>query len=230
MLSPDPASPSPASLAILRREMLRLYRRRGQLIQPPLFFILVAVLFPFAVGGDESLLRALAPATVWISVLLATTLSLEDIFRSDQEDGSLEQLVLMAKSLPGACALKALAHWLSTPAPLIAMAALMSSVHDLETETRTALLISLLLGTPVFSLVGTIGSALTVGVRGGALLLALLILPLYIPVLIFGAGAVRNATLSAATGSEYFFLAGLSVLAATLAPFATAAGLRARLS
>ncbi|MBM4226678.1 MAG: heme exporter protein CcmB [Gammaproteobacteria bacterium] len=222
-------STPPASLAILRREMLRLYRRRGQLMQPPLFFILVAVMFPFAVGGDENQLRALAPAVVWVALLLATTLSLEDIFRGDHEDGSLEQLVLLAGSLPGACALKALAHWLSTPVPLIAMAALMSAVHGLQNETRTALLVSLLLGTPVFSLVGTIGSALTVGVRGGALLLALLILPLYIPVLIFGAGAVRNATLSMASGSEYFFLAGLSVLAATLAPFAAAAGLRARL-
>lgn len=219
-----------AKLGLLQREFLRLFRRRGQLIQPVVFFCLVAVLFPFAVGAGEASLKALAPALVWVSLLLATTLSLEDIYRSDFEDGSLEQLVLLAASLPAACALKALGHWFSTLLPLIAIAALVAQAYALEHAVQASLVLTLLLGTPVFSFVGGIASALTVGVRGGALLLALLILPLYIPVLIFGAGATRNAAVLMPTHGEYFLLAGLSVLAATLAPFATAAGLRARLS
>ncbi|MEN9726060.1 MAG: hypothetical protein RL434_426, partial [Pseudomonadota bacterium] len=194
------------------------------------FFTLVSALFPFALGSEGALLQRVGPAIVWVCLLLATTLGLEDIFRADWEDGSLEQLALATLPLPLTCAAKAFAHWVACLLPLIAMAALSALAYGVGAAERNALLWSLVLGTPVFSLVGSIGSALTVGLRGGALLLALLILPLYIPVLIFGAGAVRNATLSAATGSEYFFLAGLSVLAATLAPFATAAGLRARLS
>lgn len=188
------------------------------------------MLFPFALGQHDDLTRQTGPAIVWISILLATTLSLDDIFRSDFDDGSLEQLVITSTSLPLACAMKALGHWLTALVPLILMAVLMTYVYDLALNARLALLSTLLLGTPVFSLVGAVGSALTVGVRGGALLLALLILPLYIPVLIFGAGAVHNAALGLPTTGEHYFLAGLAVLAATLAPFAAAAGLRARLS
>ncbi len=220
---------SPA-LAILRRECLRLLRRRGQLFQPLIFFTLVAVLFPFALGQHSELTQQTGPAVVWISVLLATTLSLDDIFRSDFEDGSLEQLLITTNSLPLACAMKAFSHWLTSLLPLIVLAALLSFVYDLTPVERLALLSTLLLGTPVFSLLGTVGSALTVGVRGGALLLALLILPLYIPVLIFGASAVHNAALGLSISGEHYFLAGLAVLATTLAPFAAAAGLRARLS
>ncbi len=218
------------ALAILRRECLRLLRRRGQLSQPLIFFTLVAVLFPFALGQQSALTQQTGPAVVWIAVLLATTLSLEDIFRSDFDDGSLEQLVITSTSLPLACAMKALSHWLTSLLPLIVLAALMSFVYNLSAVERLALLSTLSLGTPVFSLVGAVGSALTVGVRGGALLLALIILPLYIPVLIFGASAVHNAALGLPISGEHYFLAGLAVLAATLAPFAAAAGLRARLS
>lgn len=216
--------------AVLLKDCRRLLRRRGQLVQPLLFFTLVSALFPFALGSEDALLQRVGPAIVWVCLLLATTLGLEDIFRADWEDGSLEQLALATLPLALTCAAKALAHWIACLLPLIAMAALSAVAYGVGATERAVLLWSLLLGTPVFSLVGSIGSALTIGLRGGALLLALLILPLYIPVLIFGAGAVRNATLSMASGSEYFFLAGLSVLAATLAPFATAAGLRARLS
>ena len=218
------------ALAILRRECRRLLRRRGQLVQPLIFFSLIAVLFPFALGQHDALTRQTGPAIVWIAILLATTLSLDDIFRSDFDDGSLEQLVITSTALPLACAMKALGHWLTALVPLILMAVLMTYVYDLALNARLALLSTLLLGTPVFSLVGAVGSALTVGVRGGALLLALLILPLYIPILIFGAGAVHNAALGLPTTGEHYFLAGLAVLAATLAPFAAAAGLRARLS
>ena len=216
--------------AVLLKDCRRLLRRRGQLIQPLLFFTLVSALFPFALGTEDALLQRVGPSIVWVCLLLATTLGLEDIFRADWEDGSLEQLALATLPLPLTCAVKAFAHWIACLLPLIAMAALSSGAYGIAAAERGALLWSLLLGTPVFSLVGSIGSALTIGLRGGALLLALLILPLYIPVLIFGAGATRNAALALPIGGELHFLAGLSVLAATLAPFAAAASLRARLS
>ncbi len=216
--------------AVLIKDCRRLLRRRGQLIQPLLFFTLVSALFPFALGNEDTLLQRVGPAIVWVCLLLATTLGLEDIFRADWEDGSLEQLALATLPLPLTCAAKAFAHWFACLLPLIGMAALSAVAYGVGPAERSALLWSLLLGTPVFSLVGSIGSALTIGLRGGALLLALLILPLYIPVLIFGAGATRNAALALPVGGELHFLAGLSVLAVTLAPFAAAASLRARLS
>ncbi|MGD9600897.1 MAG: heme exporter protein CcmB [Gammaproteobacteria bacterium] len=222
-----PASPA---IAVLHREFLRLLRRRGQLVQPLVFFSLVAILFPFALGSQLELAQRAGAGAVWIAVLLATTLSLEEIFRSDFDDGTLEQFVVMLGALPLGCAMKALAHWLTSLVPLIAMATMMGFVYDLPSRAHATLVSTLLLGTPVFSLVGTVASALTVGVRGGALLLALIILPLYIPVLIFGASAVHNAALGLSTTGEHYFLAGLAVLAMTLAPFATAASLRARLS
>jgi heme exporter protein B len=218
-----------AANAVLRRDMQRLLRRRGQWAQPLLFFVMVTVLFPFALGQAEVTAR-IAPAVVWTAVLLATTLSLEEIFRSDFDDGSLDQLALSPHALPALLLAKALAHWLTALLPLIVMAAGVALAFDLAPLARRTLMTTLFLGTPVFSLIGTIASALTVGLRGGALLLALLVLPLYIPVLIFGASAVNNAALGIPSSGEYYFLAGLTVLAATLAPFAAAAGLRARLS
>lgn len=216
--------------AVLAKDCRRLLRRRGQWVQPLIFFALVAALFPFALGTEDELLRRAGPAVVWVCLLLATTLGLEDIFRADWEDGSIEQLALAPLPLAITCATKALAHWLSSLLPLILLATVVAGAYGVDAPARHALLGSLLLGTPVFSLVGAIGSALTIGLRGGALLLALLILPLYIPVLIFGAGATRNAALGLSIAGELHFLAGLSVLALTLAPFAAAASLRARLS
>lgn len=218
------------TLAVLRRELLRLARRGDQLAQPVIFYCLIAVLFPFALGTQAGLAGQTGPAAVWISVLLASTLSLEEIFRADFEDGSLEQFAVCLSSLPLACAMKSLSHWLTAQIPLVLMAAATAGVYGIDGERRGVLIASLLLGTPVFSLVGTVASALTVGVRGGALLLALLIVPLYIPVLIFGASALHNASLGLPVTGELYFLAGLAVLAATLGPLAAAAGLRARLS
>ena len=218
-----------AARAVLLREFLRLGRKRGQLVQPLLFFLLVAVLFPFAVGTDATLINRLGPAVVWVAVLLATTLSLDEIFRSDFDDGSLEQLVLSVYPLPLLVAMKSLAHWLTSIAPLILLALATTLLFDIDQTQRGNLATSLLLGTPVFSLVGAVGSALTVGLRGSAMLLALIMLPLYIPILIFGAAAVANAGLGLPTSAEHYFLAGLALMSLTLAPFATAAALRARL-
>lgn len=218
-----------AASAVLRRDVRRLLRRRSQWTQPLLFFVMASVLFPFALGQAEITAR-IAPAVVWTAVLLATTLSLEEIFRSDFDDGSLDQLALSPHPLALLLFAKSVAHWLTALLPLIAMAGGVALAFDLAPLPRRTLITTLLLGTPVFSLIGTVASALTVGLRGGALLLALIVMPLYIPVLIFGAGAVNNAALGLPSSGEHFFLAGLAVLATTLAPFAAAAGLRARLS
>ncbi|MSR15884.1 MAG: heme exporter protein CcmB [Gammaproteobacteria bacterium] len=218
-----------AAAAILQRDIRRLLRRRGQWTQPLMFFVMVVVLFPFALGSGE-ITASIVPAVVWTAMLLATTLSLEEIFRSDFDDGSLDQLALSPHPLPLLLLAKAIAHWLTALLPLILMAGALARALNLAPTPLWTLLVTLLLGTPVFSLVGTLASALTIGLRGGALLLALIVMPLYIPVLIFGAGAVNNAALGLPTSGEMFFLAGLAVLAATLAPFAAAAGLRSRLS
>jgi heme exporter protein B len=228
-MSAAPAIAGP-TLAVLKRELLRLGRRGDQLVQPVIFYGLVAVLFPFALGTQADLAGQTGPAAVWIAVLLASTLSLEEIFRSDFEDGSLEQFAVCLASLPLACAMKSLSHWLTAQVPLVLMAAATAGAYGIDGARRGVLVASLLLGTPVFSLVGTVASALTVGARGGALLLALLIVPLYIPILIFGAGALHNASLGLPVTGELYFLGGLAVLAATLGPLAAAAGLRARLS
>ena len=218
-----------AARAVMHRDVQRLLRRRGHWTQPLLFFVMVTTLFPFALGQAEITAR-IAPAVVWTAVLLATTLSLEEIFRSDFDDGSLDQLALSPYPLALLLFAKSVAHWLTALLPLIAMAGAAALAFDLAPLPRRTLITTLLLGTPVFSLIGTVASALTVGLRGGALLLALIVMPLYIPVLIFGAGAVNNAVLGIPSSGEHFFLAGLAVLATTLAPFAAAAGLRARLS
>ena len=216
--------------ALFHRELLRTFRNRAQLIQPVLFFALVAVLFPFALGPSAGTEAHLGVTLIWIAVLLATTLSLDEIFRSDFDHGGLELMLLSPHPLALLVAVKALAHWVFALAPLIAIAVVVSVAFHAAPAERLTLFTTLLLGTLIFSFVGTVASALTVGLRGGALLLALLIIPLYIPVLIFGASAVSNAALGLPTASEHYLLAGLAVLAATLAPFAGAAGLRARLS
>lgn len=221
--------PATAARVVLKREFARVLRRRSQLVLPLLFYVIVVNLFPMAIGPDAPALARFAPAIVWVAVLLATTLTLDDIFRSDFEDGSLEQLVLSVQPLPLLLAAKVLAHWVTSAAPLILMSVPLALMLGANGATTFALITALLLGTPVLSLVGTVASALTVGLRGGAVLLALIILPLYIPVMIFGTAAARNASLGLPVAAELYFLAGLAVLALTLAPGAAAAALRVRL-
>ncbi len=218
-----------AARAVFVRELSRSLRRRGQLVQPLIFFALVASLFPFALGPDPTTLARLAPGIVWVSVLLATTLSLDEIFRADYEDGSLELFALSPHPLPLLVLMKWLAHWLLTAWPLIVCALPLGGLLGLAPGPCAVLALTLALGTPVLGLIGGLASALTVGLRGGALLLALLTLPLYIPILIFGAAAAQHAALGLSAVAELYFLAGLAMLALTLAPFGTAAALRARL-
>ena len=219
-----------ASKAILRRDLQRSVRRSQDLAQPLVFFIIVITLLALAVGPDTKMFTAIAPAAVWIAVLLATTINLDRMFLSDFQDGTLEQLLLSPASLPALIAAKICAHWLVSACSQIITAALIAIILGLKTDVVMALTVTLLLGTPILSLIGAVASALTVGLRGGALLLALIILPLYMPTLIFGIAAIYNASLGLSIAAEVYFLGGLAVLAISLAPFGAAAALRVRLS
>lgn len=216
-------------LAVVLREGLRACRSQAEFLHPILFFGLCVLLFPFAVGPDDALLARIAGGIVWVAALLAASLSLEASFRSDFHDGTLEAVVAGGAPLYPFALGKALAHWLLSGLPVALLAMPLGYALDLAPATLLTLLASLTCGGLVMSLVGTAVGALTVGLRGGGMLLAMLILPLYIPVLIFGAAATANSALGLAAEAELYFLAGLLVLALTLAPWAVAAALRIRL-
>ena len=219
-----------AALAVFRRELKRSVRRRQDVVQPLIFFVLVITVLALAIGPDAVIFDVIAPASVWIAVLLATTLNLDTLFLDDYRTGLIEQLALSAAALPALVAAKIAAHWVTTALPQILMALAVALVLGFDPRVLAALVATLLLGSPVLVLVGAVASALTVGLRGGAMLLALIILPLYLPTLIFGTSAIHNARLDLAFSAELYFLAGLAVLAASLAPFGAAAALKIRLS
>src|SRR4051812_11578249 len=201
-------------------------RRRSDAATALLFFVIVASLFPLGVGAEPNQLRAIAPGVIWVAALLSTMLSLGRLFAADYADGTLEQLALGAAPLGVIVAAKALAHWLVSGLPLVVIAPLIALQYDLERPLYGVLSISLLLGTPVLSLIGAIGAALTLGLRGGGVLLSLLVLPLYVPVLILGAGAVEMAAAGLGAGGQLLLLAAMLVSAFAFAPWAIAAALR----
>ncbi len=213
-------------ILLLRREARLLFRRPAELANPLVFFAIVVALFPLAVGPESQLLQTLSPGLVWVAALLAVLLSLDGLFRSDFEDGSLEQWVLSPHPLPMLVLAKVLAHWIFSGLALVLLAPLLALMLGLPSHCLPVLLGSLLLGTPVLSLLGAVGAALTVGLKRGGLLLALLILPLYIPVLILGSGALQAALQNMPATGQLLWLASLAALAVTLAPFAIAAGLK----
>jgi len=215
---------------LLKRDLLLAYRRRSELANPLLFFVMVVSLFPLGVSPESKVLQTLAPGIIWVAALLAALLSLDTLFRSDFEDGSLEQMVLTHHSLPLLVLAKVLAHWLVAGLPLLVIAPFLGVLLFLPTDAMFPLMVTLLLGTPVLSLIGAIGVALTVGLRRGGGLLSLLVLPLYIPVLIFAASAVATAGAGLPIAGQLYFLAALLTLSLTLAPFAAAAALRISLS
>lgn len=215
-----------AFLGLLRRDLRLGVRRRGELLNPLLFFVLVASLFPLGVGPGPTILATIAPGVIWVAALLATLLSMERLFRSDFEDGALEQLLLSPYPLPLLVLAKVLAHWLVTGLPLLLVSPLLGLLLHLPAEAVRTLPLALLLGTPVLSLVGAIGVALTVGLRRGGVLLTLLVLPLYVPVLIFGTAAVAAAAAGLPVSGQLALLGALLALALSLAPFAAAAALR----
>ena len=213
-------------LAVLRREVSLALRQKGEVLTPLVFFVVIASLFPLGVGPESALLLRMAPGVLWVSALLAAMLSLQRLFATDYADGSLEQMVLSATPLPMLVAAKALSHFLLSGLPLVLMAPILGLQFGLDGRSLGILMLSLLLGTPTLSLVGSIGAALTLGVRGAGVLLSLLILPLYIPVLIFGAGAVEAEAAGLGAGGHLSLLAALLVLSVFFAPLATTAALK----
>jgi heme exporter protein B len=213
-------------LAVLRREVSLALRQKGEVLTPLVFFVVIASLFPLGVGPESALLLRMAPGVLWVSALLAAMLSLQRLFATDYADGSLEQMVLSATPLPMLAAAKALSHFLLSGLPLVLMAPVLGLQFGLDGRALGILMLSLLLGTPTLSLIGGIGAALTLGVRGAGVLLSLLVLPLYIPVLIFGAGAVEADAAGLGAGGHLSLLAALLVLSLFFAPFATTAALK----
>ncbi len=224
------ASLGTAFISLLRRDLMLAYRHRAQMLNPLLFFVIVVSLFPLGLDPDPDLLRTIAPGVIWVAALLAAMLSLDSMFRSDFDDGSLEQLLLTPHPLPLLVLAKIVAHWLISGLPLLVLAPVLGMLLNLGSESLFPLLATLALGTPVLSLIGSIGVALTVGLRGGGVLLSLLILPLFIPVLIFAANAVGNAGAGMDITGQLAFLGSLLALAFALAPLATAAALRISLN
>lgn len=215
-----------ALLALFRREALLACRQLSEMLNPLLFFILVCTLFPLAITPDEHILLTLAPGIIWVSALLANLLSLHRLFRLDYLDGSLIQLLMSPYPLSLLVLVKIVAHWLTTGLPLLIIAPLLALVFHLPGQAMIPLLAGLVLGTPLLMLIGALGSALTVGLQNAGLLLALLIFPLYVPVLIFGAGAVVGAVAGFGYAGQLAWLGALLVLGITLLPTAIAAALR----
>lgn len=216
----------PAITCLMRQDLIVAYWRRAQLANPLLFFVLVTSLFPLAIGPDSALLQKIAPGVLWVAALLAVLLSHENMFRSDFADGTLDLLLASPHPLSLLVLAKVMAHWIATGLPLLLIAPLLAVWLQLPVIAVPTLLATLILGTPVLSLIGAIGVALTIGLPRGGVLLALLILPLYIPVLIFATGAVDAATAGLVVKGQLAMLGALLILAVSLAPFAIAAALR----
>jgi heme exporter protein B len=215
-----------AILAVLQRDLLVVVRRKSEVLTALFFFVIVSSLFPLGIGPEPGLLRKIAPGVLWVGALLATMLALQRMFAADHADGTLEQMAISPSPLVGLVVGKIAAHWLVSGLPLVLMAPVLGLQFDLDAGALGVLMLALLLGTPVLSLVGAIGAALTLGVRGGGVLLSLLVLPLFVPVLIFGAGAVESHIAGLGAGGHLSLLAALLALSVFFAPWAATAALR----
>ncbi|GAB4467911.1 MAG: heme exporter protein CcmB [Burkholderiaceae bacterium] len=211
---------------VVRRDLLLALRQRADVANTLLFFVVVVTMVPLGVGPELNTLRTIAPGIVWVAALLAAILSLNRLFANDYADGTLEQLLLAGEPLPVIVLAKAAAHWLVTGLPITGMAVLLAVMFDLDARATGILVASLALGTPALSLLGAVGAALTLGLRGGGVLITLLVLPLYVPVLIFGAGAVETAAGGLSPQGHLLLLGAMSLGATVLAPWAIAAALR----
>ncbi|WP_439509827.1 heme exporter protein CcmB [Marinimicrobium koreense] len=215
-----------AFIATLKRDLLLAGRHPGDWINPLVFFLIAITLVPLGVGPESELLAVLAPGILWVMALLATLLSLDGLFRSDFDDGALEQCLVSPSLLYLTVLAKVLAHWLVTGLPLTLMSPLLGLMLALPEGGYGVLCLSLMIGTVTMSLIGSVGAALTVSLRRGGLLLSLIVMPLYVPVLIFGASAVNDAALGNQVGVALAVLGTFGAMAAVLAPFAAAAALR----
>ena len=221
---------SGAFIALLRRDLLLAFRRRTELLFPVIFLMVVVSLFPLGIGPGPQLLARIAPGVIWIAALLATVISLDGLFRSDFEDGTLEQFVISGHPLTLIALAKICAHWLVAGLPIVLLSPLLSLWMNLPVESLGVLILTLVLGTPVLSLIGSIGVGLTISLKRGGQLLSLLVFPLYVPILIIATAAV----MAASDGLPYTQFLGLLtaglITSVTLAPFAAAAALKISLS
>ena len=211
---------------IVTRDLTLAWRRRADVLSTLFFFVIVVSLFPLGIGPETNLLRLIAPGVVWVAALLATMLSLGRLFANDYQDGTLEQLLLTPQPLYLVVLGKVLALWLVSGVPLALLSPVIGIQFGLGSTTLIVLVVSLLLGTPVLALIGSVGAALTLGLRGGGVLVSILVLPLYIPVLIFGAGAVDASILGSGVEANLSLLGALLSISLIFAPWATAAALR----
>lgn len=226
MTQAEPLSLRRALLAGLRRELVIAFRHKGDMANPLIFFLMVVVFIPLGISEEPAMLARIAPGVLWVIALLATLLSLDGLFRSDYDDGSLEQMVLSPQPLGYLVLTKVLVHWLVTGVPLTLLAPVLGVMLQLPADGYLVLVTTLLVGTGSLSLIGSIGAALTVGLRKGGLLLSLVIMPFYVPVLIFGSGAVKNAIQGFPVGAELAILLAMLVGWSMLAPFAIAGALK----
>lgn len=213
-------------VAVLRRDLMLAWRGRADVLVTLAFFVIVVCLFPFGVGAETNQLRAIAPGVLWVAALLSTLLSLHRLFAQDHADGTLEQLLLSPEPTALWVVAKVAAHWIVTGLPLVLAAPGLALLFDVEQDALGVLVLSLALGSPILALLGAVGAALTLGLRGGGVLLALLVLPLFVPVLIFGAGAVDSHLAGTGAAAHLLLLGGGLLGALALAPFACAAALR----
>jgi heme exporter protein B len=215
-----------AVFAMFHRDLLLVMRRKSEVLTALFFFVVVTSLFPLGIGADAALLRKIAPGVIWVAALLATLLGLHRMFAADYADGALEQMALSPQPMVLLVAGKMIAHWIVCGLPLVILAPIIGIQFDLDLSSLYVLMGTLLLGTPVLSLLGSIGAALTLGVRGGSVLMSLLILPLYIPVLIFGAGAVYANSAGLETSGHFSLLGALLILALAFVPWVSAAAVK----
>ncbi|GAL11624.1 ABC transporter [Vibrio astriarenae] len=211
---------------MIKRELLVAFRRQADIFNPLWFFIIVITLFPLSIGPEPNLLARISAGIIWVAALLAALLSLERLFRDDFQDGALEQMMLMPTPLPLLVIAKVIAHWLLTGLPLLLISPLLGILLSLDFNTWLAVALTLIIGTPTLSFIGAIGVALTVGLQKGGVLLSLLVLPLYIPILIFATSAIDAASLGVAYNGQLAILLAMLVGAMTLTPFAISASLR----
>ena len=216
--------------AVIKRDLLLAYRFRAELINPLAFFVMVITLFPLALGAEIALLKRIAPAIIWVAALLASLMSIESLFRADYDDGSLELMVMTPHPLSILVMAKVMGHWLTSSVPLLFIAPLMGMMLHMDADIIGVLMLTLLLGTPVLSLIGGIAVALTLGLRKGGALLAILVLPLYVPILIFASSAIDAAMTGFPVSGHLSMMCAILFLALTLTPLPTAAALKMSLS
>jgi heme exporter protein B len=214
------------AVTVLTRELRLAWRRWDQLLQPLLFFIIVTMLFPLATSSDLNELRRMGPGVVWVAAMLASLLALESLFRPDVEDGTMEQWVLSGQPLAWLLLMKTIAHWVLTGLPLVVISPLMATGFAIPNDVLPLVMGSLAVGTGVLAMLGAIGAALTVSVRRGSVLMALLVLPLQVPVLVFGAHAISLAIDGQSTAGPMYLLSSMLLAALCLGPFALAAAIR----